>query len=144
MGPESKRKIAREAGGRLGGDGSRGQRDSSLFCRGVNPVPVPGYWTKPGTGTGVPGYCILVTGTGTGTPVNRGPWLTGFYPVTRFSRPNKNYNTYKLDRNTWICNRKSQIFIPLRIDVLLHYTSLQLLHQKTFFMIKASKIQNVR
>lgn len=27
-----------------------------IFIRGVNPVPVPGYWPKSGTGTGVPGY----------------------------------------------------------------------------------------
>jgi hypothetical protein len=32
MKPESKRTIEREVGGRLGGEGSRGQRDSSLFC----------------------------------------------------------------------------------------------------------------
>jgi len=32
MEPESKRTIEREVGGRLGGEGSRGQRDSSLFC----------------------------------------------------------------------------------------------------------------
>jgi len=49
------------------------------LSRGVIPVPVPGYWPKLGTGTGVPGYCILVTGTGTG-----GPRLTGFHPVNRF------------------------------------------------------------
>jgi len=32
--------------------------------RGVNLVPILGFWLKPGTGTetGVPGYCILVTG----------------------------------------------------------------------------------
>jgi hypothetical protein len=30
--------------------------------RGVNPVPVPSYWPKPGTGTEVLGYWILVTG----------------------------------------------------------------------------------
>jgi hypothetical protein len=34
--------------------------------RGVNPVPVPGYWPKPGTGTGVPVIGFSITGPGSG------------------------------------------------------------------------------
>jgi L-rhamnose mutarotase len=36
--------------------------------RGVNSEPVPSYWPKPGTGSGVPDYWNSVTGTGTGYP----------------------------------------------------------------------------
>jgi hypothetical protein len=52
--------------------------------RGVNPVRFPGFWPKPGTGTGVPRFLVLGTGTGTGTPVKPGSRLPAGSGCTRF------------------------------------------------------------
>lgn len=40
--------------------------------------------------------------------------------------------TYELDREIGIGNYESQVLIPLRVQILLHHPSLQLLHHINF------------
>lgn len=38
------------------------------------------------------------------------------------------FSTYKFYREAWISDREGELFIPLRVAVVLNHTSLQFLH----------------